>query len=101
MYEWRISSLVPIHKNKRYTQTRTNCHGIKLMNHTMNCERILKQTFRHKTRVSENHFGFTPERSTGYIHAQEIIERFRKYKKKDVRLMIQKKTYNRIPTEII
>ena len=39
--------------------------GIKLMCHTMKLwERVIEQRLRHEITISENQFGFMPERST-------------------------------------
>jgi hypothetical protein len=63
--EWRQSILVPIFKNKGDAQSCTNYRGIKLMSHTMKLwERIIEHRLRGVTNVTENQFGFMPERST-------------------------------------
>ncbi|KAM2572897.1 hypothetical protein TB1_007460 [Malus domestica] len=63
--EWRMSTLVPIYKNKGDVQNCMNYRGIKLMSHTMKLwERVIEHRLRQKTRVSDNQFGFMPGRST-------------------------------------
>lgn len=43
-FEWRLSTLIPLYKNKGDAQIRTNYHGLKLMNHIIKLsERINKQ----------------------------------------------------------
>ncbi|KAM1556818.1 hypothetical protein ACFX10_040308 [Malus domestica] len=63
--EWRMSTLVPIYKNKGDVQNCMNYRGIKLMSHTMKLwERVIEHRLRQETRVSDNQFGFMPGRST-------------------------------------
>jgi hypothetical protein len=72
--EWRRSILVSIFKNKADMQSCTNYQGVKLMRHTMKlCERIIEHHLRGVTNVTENQFGFMPERSS--------MERYRKQKR--------------------
>jgi len=57
--EWRISTLIPIYKNKGDIQSCANYMGIKLMSHTMKLwERVVERILRKETRVTNNHFGF-------------------------------------------
>jgi hypothetical protein len=63
--EWRISILVPIFKNKGDVQSCINYREIKLMSHTMKLwERVIEHRLKRLTRVTQNQFGFMPERST-------------------------------------
>jgi hypothetical protein len=63
--EWRRSILVPIFKNMGDVQSCTNYRGIKLMSHTMKLwERIIEHRLRGVINVTENQFGFMPDRST-------------------------------------
>jgi hypothetical protein len=63
--EWRQSILVSIFKNKGGVQSCTHYQGIKLMSHAMKLwERIIEHHLREVTNITENQFGFMPERST-------------------------------------
>jgi hypothetical protein len=82
--EWRQSILIPIFKNKRDVQSCTNYRGIKLMSHTMKLwERIIEHRLRGVTNITENQFGFMPERSTmeAIFLIRQLIERCREQKK--------------------
>ncbi|KAE8708554.1 homeobox-leucine zipper protein ATHB-12-like isoform X1 [Hibiscus syriacus] len=78
--EWRESTVIPIYKNKGDPQHCGNYRGIKLLSHTMKLwERVIEARLRQVTRVSENQFGFMPDRSTTEaIHLlRRLMEKYR------------------------
>nr|GEX00285.1 hypothetical protein [Tanacetum cinerariifolium] len=78
--EWRLSEVIPVYKNKGDAQACSNYRGIKLLSHTMKLwERVIERRLRRESRVSENHFGFMPGRSTTEaIHLlRSLIEKYR------------------------
>ncbi|XP_060171841.1 uncharacterized protein LOC132603008 [Lycium barbarum] len=63
--EWRASVMIPLYKNKGDIQSCNNYRGIKLLSHTMKVwERVVEMRVRRGVSISENQFGFMPERST-------------------------------------
>jgi len=57
--EWRISTLIPIYKNKEDIKNFTNYHEIKFMSHALKLwKRVIEHTLRYKTTILENQFGF-------------------------------------------
>ena len=63
--EWRVSTLIPLFKNKGDAQVCENYRGIKLLSHTMKLrERVIEKRIRRETVIRENQFGFMPGRST-------------------------------------
>lgn len=56
---------VPIYKNKGDFPNCSNYNGIKLVNYTVKLwEKVTDETLRIRIGVSDNQFGFMPERST-------------------------------------
>ena len=63
--EWRMSTLIPIYKNKGDVQDCGNYRGIKLMSHTMKLwERVVEARLRNCCSISHEQFGFMPGKST-------------------------------------
>ena len=103
--QWRISTLVPLYKNKRDIQNCANYRGIKLMSHTMKLwEKVIEKRLRKETTVTENQFEFMPGRSTiEAIHLlRQLIEKYRE-QKQDLHMVFidLEKTYDRVLREII
>nr|GEY69048.1 hypothetical protein [Tanacetum cinerariifolium] len=70
--EWRLSDVIPIFKNKGDAQVCNNYRGIKLLSHTMKLwKRVIERRLQRETSMSENQFGFMPERSS--IEAIHLI----------------------------
>ena len=103
--QWRISTLVPLYKNKGDIQICANYRGIKLMSHTMKLwKKVIEKRLRKETTVIENQFGFMLGRSTiEAIHfLRQLIEKYRE-QKQDLHMVFidLEKTYDRVPREII
>jgi len=53
--EWRISTVIPLYKDKVDIQDCNNYRGIKLLSHTMKLwERVIKGRLRKDISISEN-----------------------------------------------
>jgi len=103
--EWRRSILIPLYKNKSDIQSCLNYRGIKLMCHIMKFwERVIEYRLRENVKISENQFGFMPERlTTKAIHLlRQLIERFRKRERNLHMVFIDlEKTYDKMPREVL
>ena len=103
--EWRKSILLPIHKNKGDVQNCNNYRGIKLMCHILKVwERAMERQLQDIIKVSENQFGFMPDKSTMEVIylLKRVIEKYRE-KKRDIHMVFidLKKVYDRVPQDII
>lgn len=64
-HEWRVSSLIPLYKNKNDIQRCNNYRCIKLLSHTKKIwEMVIKKRTRRDVFIYENQFGFMRERLT-------------------------------------
>ena len=100
---WRNSSLIPIYKGKGDIQDCSNYRGIKLISHTMKVyERIIDQRVRNETEISEEQFGFMPERGTvdAIFALRQTMEKYAE-KQRDLHLVFidLEKAYDRVPRQ--
>jgi len=63
--EWRLSTVIPLYKNKGDIQDCNNYRCIKLLSHIMKLwERVIGRSLRKNISIFENQFGFILGRST-------------------------------------
>ena len=78
--EYRLSTLIPIFKNKEDIQECNNYSGINLMPHTMKLwERVIERRIRKEVTFSDEQFRFMPgRRTTDAVFALcQVIEKYR------------------------
>ena len=101
--EWRASTLIPIFKNKGDIQDCGNYRGIKLTSHTLKLwERIVDQKLRSTVEISEQQFGFMPNRSTtdAIFALRQLVEKYREGQKDLHCIFIDlEKAYDRVPRQ--
>jgi hypothetical protein len=91
--------------NKGDAQSYTNYWGIKLMSHTMKLwEMIIEHRLRRVTNITENQFGFMPERSTmeAIFLIRQFMERCREQKKEMHMVFIDlEKAYDKVTRNVM
>ena len=104
-HDWRMSTVVSIHKKKGSVMDCASYRGVKLLEHGMKVvERLLEKRLRRLVKVDQMQFGFMPSRST--VDAIFILRRMQKsYLEKNRKLFIcfvdLEKAFDRVPRKVI
>ena len=101
--EWRKSVLIPIYKGKGDSKECGNYRGIKLMSHTMKLwERIVEARLSKEVVISDQQFGFMPQRSTtdAIFGLRTLMEKWREGQKELHCVFIDlERAYDRVPRD--
>nr|CDJ82820.1 RNA-directed DNA polymerase (reverse transcriptase) domain containing protein [Haemonchus contortus] len=100
---WR-SAIVPIFKQKGDAMECSNYRGIRLTAHTMKLYgRLVDSRLRELVPISEEQFGFMPERSTtdAIFIARQIMEKYREKRRPCYLAFLDlEKAFDRLPREV-
>nr|CDJ90886.1 Endonuclease exonuclease phosphatase and RNA-directed DNA polymerase (reverse transcriptase) domain containing protein [Haemonchus contortus] len=98
---WRRSTIAPIFKQKGDAMDCSNYRGIRLTAHTMKLyERLVDSRLRELVPISEEQFGFMPERSTtdAIFIARQIMEKYREKRRPCYLAFLDlEKAFDRLP----
>ena len=104
-YDWRMSTVVPIYKNKGSVMDCASHRGVKLLEHGMKVvERLLEKRLKRLVKVDQMQLGFMPGRST--VDSIYILRRMQEsYLEKNTKLFIcfvdLEKAFDRVPRRVI
>ena len=104
-HDWRMSTVVPIYKQKGSVMDCASYRGVKLLEHGMKVvERLLEKRLRRLVEVDKMQFGFMPGKST--VDAIFILRRMQEsYLKKKRKLFIRfvdlEKAFDRVSKKVI
>ena len=102
---WRSSTIVPIFKHKGDAKECSNYRGIKLTPHTMKLyERLVNTRLRELVPISQEQFGFMPERSTtdAIFIARQLMEKYREKRRPCYLAFLDlEKAFDRLPRPVL
>ena len=105
LYDWRMSTVVPIYKKKGNVMDCASYRGVKLLEHGMKVVGwLLENRLRRLVKVDQMQFGFMPGKST--VDAIFILGRMQEsYLEKNRKLFIcfvdLEKAFERVPRKVI
>ncbi|VDP49140.1 unnamed protein product [Heligmosomoides polygyrus] len=103
--DWRGSIIVPIFKQKRDASESPNYRGIKLILHTMKVyERLVNSRLRGMVAISQEQWGFMPERSTTDVIfiAHQVMEKYREKRRPCYLAFLDlEEAYDKLPRAVL